>query len=125
MVKLKVASRTGDNSKDPDIFHAAATDDPIELAEAIEAGQSLNSTSQQIGLGLTPIHLACVQKNLNFLNAALELDFDPWIRDHNKRLSVDHARAMGLIDVQKRLITKLYPKYARDSQVLGFPSPEA
>lgn len=118
MVKLNVSKDLGNNSKAPDIFRAAQNDDPVEMVAAIDDGQSLNDINSRIGIGLTPIHLACIYKNTEFLKVAIECDFDPWIRDGNMRLSIDHARAQGLTEIQELLLQKLYPTNFHHNNIL-------
>lgn len=108
MVKYNVNADKDKDIKPPNIFEAARSDDPNELYRAIEDGQSLddveNSTSR-----MTPLHLGCLLHSERFLEAALALEFDPWIRDSAGRLAIDHARAQGLRVVQRDLVEKMYP----------------
>jgi len=108
MVKLGVRSDIGERYDPPDIFNAARNNDPVELAAAIQDGQSLDDVQDEAS-GLTPLHVACIHRSENFLKTAMTMDFDPWLRDANMRLAIDHARAQGLRDVQKGLVEKMYP----------------
>ena len=108
MVKYSVQKKDNTKSEPPDIFRAAQNDDPIELAAAIQRGQSL-SDDRGDDSGLTPMHIACICRSESFLKTALTMKFDPWKRDANKRLAIDHARAQGLADVQRRLFDAMYP----------------
>jgi hypothetical protein len=108
MVKANVKSDSAERHVPPDIFRAARNDDPIELAAALQAGQSLDDIQDEKS-GLTPLHIACILHKTNFLRAALTYEFDPWIRDINLRLAIDHARAQGLTDIGKALLEKMYP----------------
>lgn len=92
----------------PNIFKAAVEDDPAELKAALEAGQSLNDIEED-GVKMTPIQVACIKRSRDFLAEALTADFDPWIRDANQRLAIDHARCNQLPDEQKILLNKMYP----------------
>jgi hypothetical protein len=124
MVKLNVSSEDNEDRKPPDIFRAARNDDPIELAAALQCGQTLDDVESDI-IRMTPMHVACVSRSRNFLRVACQMEFDPWIRDANQRLVIDHARAQGLKDVQKAAFAKMYPPgWADDAQVTPFPAPE-
>ncbi|NHK29388.1 ankyrin repeat domain-containing protein [Parvularcula flava] len=108
MVKINVHTDKGDKIQPPDLFQAARNNDIKELAAAIQDGQSLNDI-EDVKSGLTPMHIACIHRSDTFLKAAVQYEFDPWIRDCNLRLAIDHARAQGLRDIQKALFEKMYP----------------
>jgi len=108
MVKLNVHTDEGEQFEPPDLFRAARNNDIKELAAAIQDGQSLDDI-EDVKSGLTPMHIACIHRSEIFLTAAIQYKFDPWIRDCNLRLSIDHARAQGLRNVQKDLFEKMYP----------------
>lgn len=108
MVKLNVKEETGGGLKKPDIFRAARIDDPFELTAALNFGQSLDD-SEADHVKQTPMHIACVFKSTQFLEVALNHKFDPWVRDANGRLAIDHARAQGLVQFQRRFFELMYP----------------
>jgi len=125
MVKLNVVDNKGQNSDPPDIFIAAQNDDKHELRRAIQAGQSLDDIRHDMN-GMTPLHFACKKKSLSFLEVALTMSFDPWIRDGDQRLAIDHAWVNELGDIQKQLHLRMYPNAAPDSsedKVVVFPAP--
>lgn len=91
----------------PNIFNAALNDDVSEMFAALNDGQKLDD-KDEIG-NFTPIHVAIIRESANFLKYAMDYDFNPWIRDLNDRLAFDHASALGMKDIQKRLYRKMYP----------------
>lgn len=107
MVALRV-SKDQTSSKEPDIFHAASSDDVEELFSCIENGQSLDDIDDNSGF--TPMHLAILEGSGNFLAAAISLEFDPWIKDRNERLAIDHAAALNERELQRVLLDKMYPR---------------
>ena len=121
MVKLSVRKSEGESPTEPDIFHAALHDDPLEMAAAIQHGQTLDDVSAD-GSNMTPMHIACINKSSKFLNAALTHDFDPWKRDVNERLPIDHARAQGMKNVQEKLYGMMYPSTDFSVDVIDFPT---
>ena len=94
-------------SEGPDIFRAAENNDVDELRLALSEGQSLNDV--QTGSGFSPIHIAIIRESTDFLDIAMSMDFDPWIRDLNLRLAFDHAAAWRMKNVMRSLHTKMYP----------------
>ena len=119
MVNSNVAPKPEGQPEPPDIFRAAANDDPIELVAALADGQSLDAQHREF-YRMTPMHLACVRKSLNFLDVALSHQFNAWVRDANGRLSMDHAVAQGLEDVADDLLEKLYPTGPGGRPVMPF-----
>ena len=97
----------GPRRTEPDIFVAAATDDVAQMALCLQRGAKLDDIDEDTSL--TPIHVAIIEGSDNFLRAAMAYDFNPWIKDRNDRLPIDHASAAGLTDVQRRLHQKMYP----------------
>lgn len=91
----------------PNVFRAAVENDPVEMGLALSAGQKLDDI--QPGTGFTPIHVACIRRSTAFLAEALKHQFDPWVRDTNQRLPIDHAFAHGLKDAHRDLLAKMYP----------------
>ena len=116
--------RFGDNSEriQPSIFMAAECDDVVELQMALRDGQSLNDTSGWGGN--TPMHIACRNNSINFIRyAATTGDADPWIRDHNHYLAIDHAAARSHKDIQRILLSLMYPPgWDRTGSVEPFPA---
>ena len=106
MVMLSVKS-SSDDEQLTDIFVAASNDDPEMLISALGSGQTLNDID--MFTGFTPVMIAVMSYSEKFLKAALERDYDPWIRDQNERLAIDHAAALQLPDIQKKLHLKMYP----------------
>lgn len=119
MVKSNVVSKQSTMPEPPDIFRAAANDDPEELAAALAEGQSLDTHHREF-YEMTPMHIACVRKSENFLRTALQTEFNAWSRDLNGRLSMDHAVAQGLEDVADELLKKLYPTGPDGRPVMPF-----
>ena len=120
MVKLNVHTEDSKGYVPPSLFRAARNNDIIELAAALQDGQSLDEV-QDRQTGLTPIHVACIHHSVDFLLAATQHKFDPWIRDANLRTAMDHARAQNLREVQKSLLEKMYPSGWAESPIIGFP----
>ncbi len=113
MLKYNIMKKDNRGNNDPDIFSAVINDDPHELALALQAGQTLDDKSMEVG-GMTPIHYACYLRKTNFLKVALEHNFDPWIKDANGRRSIEIAMIQGLDDIQNILRDKLYPNGISD-----------
>lgn len=124
MVKSNVQSYEEDDlDRDPpDIFRAAIIDDAAEMARAISYGQSLDQFDIR-GI-TTPIHVACAHRSLAFLTAAMQHDFNPWVRDRNQRLAIDHAVANGLVEIQRTLFSKMYESHWHIDNLLAFESPQ-
>lgn len=108
MVNSNVVRKFEPGKVEPDIFRAAANDDPWELQAALDEGQSLDSRNVEF-YRMTPMHLACVHRSAAFLQVALANEFNPWARDSNGRLAMDHAAAQGLDDVADEMARRLYP----------------
>lgn len=84
---------TGEDKRPPDIFRAAQENDLDELARAFADGQLLTEKRKRL-VGMTPLHVACLNTSNDFLAAASQHhSFDPWIRDDNLRTPFDHASA--------------------------------
>ncbi len=120
MVKSNVQPNKGQRYEPPDIFRAARENDIQELAAAIQDGQSLDDIQDKQS-GMTAMHLACIHHSVDFLHTASQMKFDPWIRDVNLRLAIDHARAQGLQEAQQAFFEKMYPPGWADSPVVDFP----
>lgn len=108
MVSIAYGRDSGEARQPPDIFKAAAGDNTKELALALQEGQSFDDV--QLYTLYTPIHVACLYKSRRVLSIAMDYDFNPWHRDCNQRLAIDHARAKGLQEFQKRLFYLMYPE---------------
>lgn len=108
MVKSNAVKKTNEKDDPPNIFRAARNNDPLELALALQDGQTLNDTEDPVML-LTPIHEACISRSTSFLSAAMGVEFDPWQRDGMQRLAIDHARVENLTDFSKYLHQLMYP----------------
>lgn len=108
MVEYSVNEELDLDGEEPDIFLAARTNNVGMLSECIESGQSLDlieaHSSQR-----TPLHIAAIYRCQDFILAAAAYNFNPWIRDCDGRLAIDHAQAQGLQDAQKVLLDKMYP----------------
>lgn len=97
------------NDDPPDLFRAAKNDDTLEMSAAIHAGHDVNMTEPNVGF--TPIHLASIHGSENFAEAISQVDgFDPWVRDNNNRLAIDHAVAFNHKRVQEILFRSMYPE---------------
>jgi hypothetical protein len=122
MVKSYLMTDQGERRDPPDIFRAARNDDVRELFLSIQNGQSLND--QEYETGYTPVHLACMAKSSSFMDACLDLDFDPWIRDSASRIAFLYAWASSFPEGQKILFDKMYPPgWEREAEVTPFPGP--
>ena len=119
---LKIKRGTLNNEEPPDIFRAAKNDDVAEMEAARRAGQTLQD--QDSIIGFTPIHVAAIEGSLRFVEAATKTgEVDPWIRDNNLRLAVDHAAAFNRVEIQKILIASMYVELEPPPEnVVGFPS---
>jgi ankyrin repeat protein len=106
MVAL-IMNKEGRDEKLPTIFMAAYSDDVVQLALCLQRGERLDDVDQSTSF--TPIHLALIEGSDNFLRAATAYDFNPWIRDCNERLAIDHAAALGNREAQMALHSKMYP----------------
>jgi ankyrin repeat protein len=121
MVKSNVRTESNEGHIPPDLFRAARNNDIVELAAAIQDGQSLDEVQDEQS-GLTPIHVACINQSVEFLRAAVQYKFDPWIRDANMRTPLDHARAQGLDkQIQMDIFKKMYPLGWEKDPVVEFP----
>jgi ankyrin repeat protein len=103
----------------PDIFRAATENNVSELRDALAEGQSLDSRHAEFYL-MTPMHLACVKKSRDFLQVALQHEFNAWSQDSNGRLSMDHAIVNGLEDIADQMLEKLYPTGPDGKPVMPF-----
>lgn len=113
MVMFSIMTKDDTGRKQPDIFNAAANDDPIEMNLALQGGQSLDDADPD-GAG-TPLHLAAKIGALEFIKAAVANgNFDPWILDRNGRTALDHSRARGAIEAQTLLFSVMYPELNRE-----------
>lgn len=119
MVNLSMKPKDNSERYNPDIFRAARNDDPVELADALEVGQSLDTQNRGL-YNMTPIHLACAKHSLKFLRVALRENFNAWSRDAAGRVSMDYAVAEGLEDVADQLFKKLYPTDPAGRPVMPF-----
>lgn len=122
MVKLGVKTGDGLERETPDIFRAAAEDDAAELERALKAGQSLDEFGP--GYHSTPLHVACMNRSEKFLRAAMGYDFNPWVRDENLRLAIDHAWANSLTETHEALAEKMYPGGRVSSNAIAFQEPD-
>jgi len=111
---MKRISQQQDGSErgrlNPDIFHAAATNNTEELQSALRLGQRLDERKPAM-LGMTPAHVACLNSSVEFMAAACsEPSLDPWMRDGNGYLPFDHAAARGDKVTAKALLSVMYPQ---------------
>ena len=106
----------------PNIFRAAANDDPQELALALQDGQSLSEQDPH-RLLMTPVHVAASYGSNAFLRAASShATFDPWIRDANLRRPVEHASAYRNGEAHKILTDAMYADFSdSDGDRVDFP----
>lgn len=110
--------------KDPDIFHAAETNDVEEMFAALAAGQSL-STPHRKQLDMTPVHIAAAKHSNDFLAAAAQQEgFDPWITDANERVAMDHAQAFNNQRGMQILYDSMYDDLKPDPSRLDYTDNE-
>ena len=79
----------GEQGKGPDIVRAVLNNDVVELIDALNDGQTLEDLDRDTGL--FALHLACLHSSNAVLDEALNRRIlDPWLRDQNSRLPIDH-----------------------------------
>ncbi|SMD04508.1 hypothetical protein [Primorskyibacter flagellatus] len=85
--------KTKEDNNPPNIFNAAQNNDVAELLAALADGQRLDEQSAMF-LMMTPVHVAAGRHSNEFLGAASQHEsFNPWLRDDNMRVAIDHATA--------------------------------
>jgi len=119
MVTFGMSLRKEEMRSPPDIFRAAANNNVKELEFALSDGQSLDWMHTDL-YRMTPMHIACSRKSVDFLYAAMNEAFNPWVRDSNGRISMDYAVAEGLEDIADRLLERLYPKNSDGRVIMPF-----
>ena len=103
-----------------DLFDAARENDVTALAAALAAGHSLST--QRPENGFTPLHTAALNGSIDFIRDALDHPTaDPWIRDRQGQLPIDHATVRRDRPVMQLLFDAMYP----DGQVPCPPDPSA
>ncbi|MPT47982.1 MAG: ankyrin repeat domain-containing protein [Sphingobium sp.] len=102
-----------------DIFRAASNNDIDELRAALLEGQTLNDVNREF-YRMTPMHIACLKKSRDFLEAALREDFNPHQRDANGRTAMDHAIAQDMRDVASKIFDRQYPRDANGRIVMPY-----
>lgn len=87
----------------PSAFHAAVSNDVLELRAALAAGERLSLIRPDNGF--TPLHTAALNGSGHFMVEALKNETsDPWKRDRNGRRAIDIAAAAG----HKTIVALLY-----------------
>ncbi len=87
----------------PSAFHAAASNDVLELRAALAAGDGLNQARGENGF--TPLHTAALNGSAGFMAEALKHETShPWRRDRSGRRAIDIAAAAG----HKAVVALLY-----------------
>jgi len=100
-----VKKRTKSN---PNIFHAASTDDVEEMRQAISLGQRLDEIIPENGH--TPLHTAAIWGSENFIKAALAYDHaNVWTWDLQDKLPYDHSVGRSDTPIMKVLFEAMYP----------------
>jgi ankyrin repeat protein len=91
-----------------ELFNAARDDDVPGLRAALESGQSLST--QRPENGFTPLHTAAFNGSVAFLREALQHPTaDPWVRDRQEYVALDHASVRRDYAVMQLLYDAMYP----------------
>jgi len=90
------------------LFEAAREDDVGLLQKALDAGRSLADARTENGF--TPLHTAALNGSAAFLRDALKHPTaNPWMRDHQGYLPIDHADVRRDRAVMQILYDAMYP----------------
>ncbi|WP_156827257.1 ankyrin repeat domain-containing protein [Hyphomicrobium zavarzinii] len=108
MLKPRAQSKEGPRRKDPNLFTAARANDIVELSEALSAGKQLDEVDFEDGF--TPLHTAAFNGSGDYLREALRHhSANPWLRDHQGYLAIDHADARRDYEISRLLYEAMYP----------------
>lgn len=108
MLKPRAQSKEGPRRKDPNLFTAARANDIVELSEALSAGKQLDEVDFEDGF--TPLHTAAFNGSGDYLREALRHhSANPWLRDHQGYLAIDHADARRDYEISRLLCEAMYP----------------
>jgi ankyrin repeat protein len=108
VLKPRAQSREGPKKRDPSLFEAARTNDIAQLMKALSAGKRLDQDDLEDGF--TPLHTAAFNGSLEFIREALrDHSANPWIRDRQGRLAIDHSDARRDYEISKLLYEAMYP----------------
>lgn len=108
MLKPRLSSRDGPEKRNPSLFDAARMNDLGEMKEALEAGKRLDEVDWEDGF--TPLHVAAYNGSHAFIRMAIgHHSANPWRRDHQGYLAIDHADARGDREIAKLFYGVMYP----------------
>ncbi|MBN8913231.1 MAG: hypothetical protein J0H65_14475 [Rhizobiales bacterium] len=108
MLKPRAQSKEGPKRKEPNLFRAARANDVAELSEALSAGKRLDEADFEDGF--TPLHTAAFNGSADYIREALRHhSANPWLRDHQGHLAIDHADARRDYETSKLLYEAMYP----------------
>lgn len=108
MLKPRAQSKEGPRRKDPNLFTAARANDIVELSEALSAGKQLDEVDFEDGF--TPLHTAAFNGSGDYIREALRHhSANPWMRDHQGYLAIDHADARRDYEISRLLYEAMYP----------------
>lgn len=108
MLKSKIMTDDNKKRNNPNLFRAARENDVEEMNQALASGKRLDEPDFENGF--TPLHYAAFTGSADFIRAALDHpSADPWKRDHQGYLAIDHADARGDQVVSKLFFEAMYP----------------
>jgi len=108
LLKPRAQSKEGPRRKDPNLFTAARANDIVELSEALSAGKQLDEVDFEDGF--TPLHTAAFNGSGDYIREALRHhSANPWMRDHQGYLAIDHADARRDYEISRLLYEAMYP----------------
>ncbi|MGE4188162.1 MAG: hypothetical protein AB7E81_24610 [Hyphomicrobiaceae bacterium] len=82
--------------------------DISELSEALSAGKRLDEVDFEDGF--TPLHTAAFNGSGDYIRQALlHHSANPWLRDHQGQLAIDHSDARRDYEASKLLYEAMYP----------------
>ena len=78
------------------------------MSEALSAGKQLDEVDFEDGF--TPLHTAAFNGSGDYLREALRHhSANPWLRDHQGYLAIDHADARRDYEISRLLYEAMYP----------------